>query len=162
MKGASTNRHFDACSLKIETFPEQRGRKMWGIWPVFCTADVSVEERNAVAEGAIWRPKFIQLNLIHSIKADEAVAGARCTEAAWENSKSVETCSEIGFSDLLLPFAPKDGGIVMNWCLCLIIPLNPLFLVHVIVNYVLSNYLSIDLLLHHPSLLSSSLTLLSL
>lgn len=36
------------------------------------------------------------------------------------------------------------------------------FLVSVIVNYLLSNYLSIDLLLHPPSLLSSSLSLFSL
>lgn len=71
-------------------------------------------------EGTPWqeaesrRPKFIRLNLIHSIKADEAAAGARRTEAAWENSKSVETRSGNRFSDLLNPFAPKEGRIVMN------------------------------------------------
>lgn len=66
MKGTSTNRHFentDAWHPKIETFPEQRGRKTWMIWPVFCTADVSVEWRDAVAGGGITKTK------VHSVES---------------------------------------------------------------------------------------------
>lgn len=95
---------------------------------------------NVKAEGGIWRPKFTQLNFIHSIKADEAVASVRRTEAAWENSKSVETCNEGRFIDLLHTFALTEGRIVMNWFIYLLIPSNHFL---VIAIYLLSNYLSV-------------------